>query len=601
MLSSQQSSTNLEAPRRSDPVADRSPRPVRFWLAVLLVAAVWLVALLSVHADNSRLLPSWHGFLHAAIATRFPISSIPPENPFFAGEPIPYYWLYHYAGSTVARIVAIDLLHAFRLIALSSLVVLVVFAGLTGRKYFRSTGAGLMIGYLALVGLNPLGPAIALGKHLVKATPLLDTLQSRSAVENVFVSDQMADDWMTQPLLPALHISSEWWHGQNIVWFLDISARAPALALVMVLLFLLLGRPLTRGRGVATVLVAALVTALNPIAGIAVSGSLAGASLAISCLTAHKHRVIGYTSGMGAPLFLSLACLAGAILALPTYYHLILLNEGTLSLTSSPRYAWLKLAALSANFLLLVPLAVLGNWKAPSQEGIQLRTITVAGILLLLAVPVIILWPHNEHNLTNVAQCLLAVPAVAWVTRIPERTAGSSSRRSIVLLVLFVLFLPTTICTLFSFTGRPDLPLGFRGQTLQRLPEEHPLENLYAWIRSQTPINAVFISDPNEPVKMSGNVSELPAFTSRTLFTDQTNYLTMPYKDGGFRAVIANDVVNGRPLTPPQLSYVRRLGRPFYLITYHAEREDLLGRLIQQHGKPLFHQSFVAVFELVLL
>ncbi|HWP48988.1 MAG TPA: SBBP repeat-containing protein [Candidatus Limnocylindrales bacterium] len=601
MLSFPEIPKNLEASHQNEAVRDSSLHLMKFWLAILSVIGVWLGILLWIHAHNPRLLPSWHGFLHTAIAMRFTDGSFPPENPFFAGEKLPYYWAYQYFGFIVARILKTDLLHAFRFIALSSLAVLVIFSGLTGYKYFRSIGAGLLIGYLAVAGANPFGPLIALAKHWIKAAPLISPVSSQTPVETLFVTNRMADDWMTQPLLPALYISSEWWHGQNIVWFIDISARAPALSLVFVLLFLLLSPRLKFGKILLITLLAALITAFNPITGFVVSGSLLGASLIILCLTALKRSHFGYKFKKQ-PLVLSLLCLTGTLLAAPTYYHLFLLNKGTLSLTSSYSvfYLFLKLAALSANFLILVSLAILGSWKSSYREGIGLWTLTLAGILLLLVVPLIILWPHNEHNLTNAAACLLAVPAVAWITCLPKRKEERISKGSLFLLLLGVLFLPTTFCTLLSYTGRPPLPLGFRGQTLQRLPEEGPLENLYAWIRNQTPSDAVFLCDPNEPVKMSGNVAELPAFTARTLFIDLPGYLTSQYKDANFRTTLAGNAAKGYPLTPPQRNYLRHLQRPLYLITYHADQEDLLNRLIQQNGGPIFRQDFVAVFKITL-
>jgi hypothetical protein len=593
---------NLETSYENETAPGSSPHLIKFWLAILLTLGAWLVVLLWIHTHNPRLLPSWHGFLHTAIATRFTDGSFPPENPFFAGEKLPYYWVYQYFGFIVARILKTDLLHAFRFIALSSLAVLIIFAGLTGYKYFRSIGAGLLIGYLAVAGANPFGPLIALSKHFVKATPLIDSVSSQTPVETVFVTNRMADDWMTRPLLPALYISSEWWHGQNIVWFIDISARAPALSLILVLLFLLLSPRLKFGKIILITLLTALLTALNPINGFALSGSLIGASLIIFCLATLKRSGFSYKFKQRVPLILSLLCLTGTFLAAPTYYHLLLLNKGTLSLTSSYSvfYLFLKFAALSANFFILVPLAILGSWKSSFQEGIGLWTLTLAGILLLLIVPLIILWPHNEHNLTNVAECLLAVPAVAWITCMPKRKEERISKGSLLLLLLGVFFLPTTLCTLFSYTGRPSLPLEFRGQTLHRLPEDDPLENLYVWIRSQTPPDAVFICDPQEPVKMSGNVSELPAFTGRTLFIDHPSYLTVSYRDADFRVKLAHDAVKGSPLTPPQRNYLRHLQRPLYLISYHADQEDLLNRLIQQNGEPVFRQAFVAVFNITL-
>ena len=621
-------SSYLAGVRTGKPGAVAAARPGAFWLAALSAATAWLIPIFWLHAHNSRLLPSWHGFLHAAIATRFPGDAVPPENPFFAGERLPYYWFYQWLAAMTARLIGADPLHIFQWITLASLVALIVFAGLIGRSRFRTIGAGLLIGYLALAGLNPLGPAIAAAKHFIAARPLASA--PSGPVETVFVSNQTADDLMTTPLLPALYVSSDWRHGQNLVWFLDISSRAPALSLIMVLLFMLLNWRPTFIRGIVVSLVAALMTALNPLIGLAVSGSLAAGFLALTLLEKYGHyrvlagasmpedpvatapgtvpervapgtvpeRVAPGTVSEGRPLMsaicLCVALMAGPALAAPTYYHLFA-NEGTASLTSMG-YAGVKSAALAANFLLLVPLAVFGLWRASQQVALWLGAVTAAGLLLLLAVPVIHLEQGNEHNLVNAAQCLLAAPAVAWLPTLTPR--GKWGR--VLPTLLFAVFLPTTVCALLAFAGRPGLPLDFRGQALHRAPEQDPLNQFYLWARSQTPADAVFISDPRQPVKMSGNVAEFPAFTARALFTDHATYMTRPHRDAALRAEIATALASGQPLTPSQSSYVHRLRRPLYVVTYQANDQAQFTRLTKRHGAPVFHQGFVAAFKFAL-
>ncbi len=362
----------------------------------------------------------------------------------------------------------------------------------------------------------------------------------------------MADDLMTQPFLPALYVSSDWRNGQNIVWFLDISSRAPALGLVPVLFFLLL-----RKRPIASGVVSAVLTALSPVIGWALAASIALASL--------KRRPFPYRY---------LAPLAGAVLAMPSYYHILLLHSGSLSLTSSVSYALLKAVAITSNFVILLPLAIAGS------RDMDLRTITIAGMLLLVAFPFVVLAPSNEHNLANLSQCMLAIPAGAAF--LPRRKGLAAA--------VFLLFLPITVCTLWSFSGRPQLPLRFEEKTMHRIPGGHPLEQLYLWIEENTPREAVFVIDPDRPVKMSGNVSELPAFTSRALFVDQESYLTSPHRDARFRTELARCAVKGLVLTPEQVRYLQHLRRPLYLIAQ--------GKVDQQYGNPVFISGPFAVFQL---
>jgi len=104
--------------------------------------------------------------------------------------------------------------------------------------------------------------------------------------------------------------------------------------------------------------------------------------------------------------------------------------------------------------------------------------------------------------------------------------------------------------------------------------------------------------DPSDVVKMSGNVSELPAFTGRAIFTDQPSYMTTPYPDADRRTTISGKLVRGEELTVDEAGYVRGLGRPVYVITWHADDSGLLERLKGRYGSPSFSAGFVAVFGL---
>jgi hypothetical protein len=548
----------------------------RFFLATGIVTFLWLAVLISIHAGNSRLLPAWHGFLHGGIAARVAESNVPPENPYFAGNAIPYYWLYHFCASCFSRIFSVDLLHTFRWITLISLVVLIFFSARIG--YTRgSIFAGILTGYFALVGVNPLGPLIAIAKHMLRGIVLIDGMDSGNAFQNVFVDNAAADRLMTQPLLPALHIASDWRHGQNIVWFLDVSSRGPALAMIMVLIFLLWSAKPSKLKALMILVSGALITALNPLIGFATTGSLAIAAGLLYAADSRKHPSV---------FLVALVPFAGALLAFPFYIQILKLTHGTIHLTSSLQFFFLKTGAMVANFLILAPLAA-ASIRTNSQDPI-LRTIALAGILLVLAVPFVALAPSNEHNLSNAAQCILAVPAANWI--MAQRKHKKAAYLSL------VLFLPTTACTLFSFAHRPALPLRFEGRILHRVPSNHPLEHLYTWIRASTASNAVFLSDPERPVKMSGNVSELPAFTGRALFVDTESYLTLPYRDYGLRKKIAEEAVDGQSLTESEIQYLHLLRRPSYIVTYRGEDLALMQRLETRYGNAIFRDGFVRVY-----
>jgi hypothetical protein len=107
---------------------------------------------------------------------------------------------------------------------------------------------------------------------------------------------------------------------------------------------------------------------------------------------------------------------------------------------------------------------------------------------------------------------------------------------------------------------------------------------------------------------MSGNVSELPAFTGRTLFIDHPSYLTTPYPDAARRTGIARQLVGGGTSSSEDAAYLWRVRRtyqderdsprPLFLISYDADDAGTLSRLAGANGVPRFHQGFVAVFQL---
>jgi len=556
-------------------------------MLIALAMAVGSIALTaSVQLHNPRILASWHGLLHAAIANQFPGTLGTPENPFFAGHPLPYYWFYHFVTGILGRVLGLDPLHVFQLITAAGMIVLWIGGGAIGVRSFGSVQAGLLIGFLALAGVNPLGPAIAVGKYVLHGAELIDASPSTDSIETVFVSNREADALMTQPLLGALYVTTDWRRGQNLAWFFDNSSRGLALALSLPLLLVFMGA-LSRRRALMIGVIAAAMTALNPLIGLALAGSLFGGTVLVA-LRQRLRPGLGGKAETSAMLGLSGAALIGTLVAAPTYYHLFLVGGGGAAIPALSTML-LKATAVGTGFMILVPLAIWGCLRTTEVLRDRCWSIVIAAGALLLVIPVIFLPEGNEHNLANVAQCLLAVPAVAWTaTRRVSRWTY---------MCLVGLFVPMTLATTASYLGRPSLPISFEDGLLHR-PSDDALEHLYRWARASTPPRAVFVADPPRPVKMSGNVAELPAFTGRALFVDQPSYLTTPHPDFDRRTALATRLAEDIPPTPADAAYLQALERPIYLLSHRADQSERLSRLTQLYGPPLFHEGFVAVFDL---
>jgi hypothetical protein len=554
--------------------------------AIVLGLAGWLGYVLSLELRNPRLVPSWHGFLHTAIANRFPSPGLIPENPFYAGEPLPYYWAFHRVAATLGGWLGVDPLSAMRYLTLVGLAVFVITAVLIGWRVFRSAEAGLLIGLLGLVGLNPAGPALATARHLTTGVTLFEQEPGAPQVETVFTSNETADSLMSRNLLGRMYFSTDWRHGENIAWFFDISSRGLALAMVLVLAGLTLRQRNSMAMLLASTLAAAMLTALNPIVGLAVSIFLGFSLLVVG-------RRVAF------PGIVALA--VGVIIATPTFYHLFGQGGGGTSI-NPPGLIGLKLVNMGINFVVLLPLALLALRLHLASYTIPLRAITLTGILLLLVMVTVHLEEGNEHNLTNAAQVTLAIPAVAVLVFHRDGSLRANSRRVLVLIGLIMV--PVAAGTWLAFDGRPPLPFSTAGGELVRVPAADPLPAFYQWIKTETPRSAIFVVDPAAPVKMSGNVSELPAFTGRTLFLDQPSYLTTPYPDHARRQAIARQLVDGGISNSEDAAYlwrVRRTGnstRPIYLVSYRVDNAGTLSLLTSSNGAPVFHHGFIAVFQL---
>lgn len=559
----------------------------RFWPWLLLALTGWLAYVLSLEARNPRLIASWHGFLHTAIANRFPGPGWTPENPFFAGEPLHYYWVFHRIGAGLGSLLGMDPLNSLRLLALLGLVLLVVAAALLGRRLYGSTGAGILIGTLALIGLNPLGPGIAAARHFSKGVPLFEQEVGGGSVETTFVSNELADQFMSRKLLPSMYFSTDWRQGQNVVWFFDISSRGLALGALMTLLLVLL-RPAHRWPHLLGVtLLAALLAALNPIVGLAVAGGFGFSYLVLDWGTRRKSPASGLPH---LPVVMALGI--GVLLAAPTFIHLFSQGGGTTSI-NPPRMIVLKLMNMALNFIVIAVLVLLAMRTSLGERAASLRAAAITGALLLCAVALVHLEEGNEHNLTNAALVVLAVPAVAVLVlerNGQPRPPAAAARR---LWIIGLLFVPVTIGTWLAFDGRPPLPFSTAQGYLARVPESDPLAGLYTWITQRTGKDAVFIVNPARPVKMSGNVSELPAFTGRTLFTDQPSYLTTAYRDATMRAALSGRLLEGDEATAEERGYLERLKRPLFIISYQPEQ---VANLTARYGTPIFQRDFVSVY-----
>src|SRR6476660_9528600 len=152
------------SPRNTHEVTWRAAQRVLEFLRVSAVAVstatFWMFVIWAIHRQSPRTLVSFHGFVHAAIADKFldPASmAFPPENPFFAGRPVSYYWFFQFLASQVTRPFGWNIFYSLEAVTLIATGLLVTVAIGLGRVLFQSTLAGILMSYLVMAGTNPLG------------------------------------------------------------------------------------------------------------------------------------------------------------------------------------------------------------------------------------------------------------------------------------------------------------------------------------------------------------------------------------------------------------------------------------------------------------
>ncbi|MBW2393727.1 MAG: hypothetical protein JRG95_05610 [Deltaproteobacteria bacterium] len=541
----------------------------------MVVACVAVV--LGIHRESPFTLVSAHGLLHSAIVERFLIAPwvFPPENPFFAGEPLAYYWIFHAMTAGLASGLGIDPLRAIEFAVVLAMVGLVVLAAGLGRSTYGRVGFGLVIAFLVLAGAHAQAPLVLAWKVLrIGGLPLDDGTY----------------------LWGLVHPASEWMRlgdpygklGPLVNFYLNTTSRPLALTTLVGVMWAL-GATL-RGKSkawIALLLGTVLLSCWSPIIAIAAGASLAGAVIVVAAGQRFGVARISSDSSIAA-LPACLALFGGLALAFPTYAHLLSGGAGEGNglfgggLQAVLEQGWGALASGWA----LAGLAVLGWWRAPEPRRAELAVFLVAAAPLLLATAVFVLPAGNFDNFHHAALVLLALPAAGAI----RASDGSVSRP--LLCGVLLLFLPTLLLVLWTYTGRPSTEVGSRAGHLVQIGGSRAV--LYDWLRENSPADAVVVIDPGPPTRASqGNTAELPALTGRTLWTERAHhYIVSPYPEATARVEIAKQLSAGRSLSASQQARVVALGRPVFVIVEGAAREAAEARW----GAPTVSSRELALF-----
>ncbi len=546
--------------------------------AVLAAALACAAVILGIHRESPFTLVSAHGLLHSAIAERFLIAPgvFPPENPFFAGEPLAYYWTLHALAAGLASATGLDVLRAIEAIVVAGAMALVVLAAGLGRSWHGRVGFGLVVAFLVLAGAHAQAPLVLAGRALLAGgLPVDDGTYLWGLVHP-------ASHWM--------RIGDPYGQlGPLVNYFLNTTSRPLALATLVGVLWAL-GAALrgVRRAWLALLLATALLSLWSPIVAIAGGLSLVGA-LAVVAVARHVGLLGLDEAARFSALFAGAAILGGIALGFPSYGHLLggvggegngLLGGGWLTALHNALGAFASGWAVAA-------LAALGWWRAPKARRAELAVCLVAAAPLLLATALIVLPAGNFVNFYHVALVLLAVPAAGAL----RAADGSLAWRP--LAVVLLLFGPTLLLVLWTYTGRPPTEVAVReGRLVQR---DGPRAVVYDWLRDRSPADSVVVIDPGPPTRASqGNTAELPALTGRSLWTERAHhYIVSPYPDVAQRVEIAQRLAAGHPAKPDGEARLSALGRPLFVLVEGPARTGAA----LSWGEPVVEAGELALFQ----
>ncbi len=586
-------SKKIKTPLTTHPALAQKPLSswTRVGLLIVLLSLAFAGPMLWFHHDSLRNLISFHGTLHVAIANQISHGELAPENPFYAGEPVGYYWFFHYASYHLASALHTDVLHAIELLSLIAIVGLAAIAVALGRKLWGSAFAGACIGFLVLVGANGLGWLILVAK-IIRDGPYIMSAPASAVVLPLLMQVQFGDHRF----------------GPNFTYYFHMTSRpislTLALAMVACVYWLIHKRSLVVGFLLA--IATTLCVAVNPLIGLAASGALIGGLMINRVIQQYVTTPNLLDHDAADTTLLSCgAMILGSGCAWPTFSHLFTVGNGA-GIHFDPFR--LKLyGIILANISVLVPFVWMGYRRLDARSVGFGRSVIIGGVLLLVGT-LLFAMPGtlsetgrtgNEHNLFNTAIVLLAVPASGAVMRL--RSSDKSDNRSPLVtwraVALILIFLPTTVLIMLSYRGRAPVrvTLDRNGMTWQ--DKTLPMAQFYSWVSANTAPDAVFVVSPDQAPKRLCNVSDFPAFTQRCLFTDQSSYMTDVYADAQYRADLSTNMASGLAMTAEDRAYLKRLARPIYVTSYNAHDTKLIAELRRAYGEPLFIVENIAVFQ----
>ncbi len=505
-------------------------------------AGLWTALVAAFLLGNRWLAPRSDGWFHAAVTLQLADRGVPPEDPYFAGLRLLYFWGYH-AWAVMWVAIAPSLTVWTPLIVLNLTGALAVILGVCLLARRLGAGPGGMWGAAAVatLGYAPFSWA---------------WIGARAFTGEVVGWDEVRR-MVTMGVSPALQMMGSWTLHSSMAFFGDK--------------FLVL-TPFALGLAQFTLLLLTLLDFLaRPARREAVALGLAfGAALFV-------HSVVGWSAALLAGGWWGWALwrsrrpderhLRGTLVPLiVVFVAVVALLSPYLAVTTigkhqamAPGFSRLALFTWLLSGLLVVPAGMAWLWRARSRVS-GARDLLVFAMLLTAAGLSISLPGQNQSKFFNLLFLLLAAPAgMAWVDLI-ARLRGTSRRVLVALLAIAVI--PTCVTALWAFGTE-------RGQfgAAWEHPVEGELEGM-RWALARTPADAIFV-DPDLSL-------DLPVIAHRSVMTggerwEQNWGYARHALDARRRAALE---LGALAVPAPEVSaFLTRLGRPVFVIVRRRSAE----------------------------
>ena len=521
--------------------------PLALLLLLLLGAATWAMAPAGVRF-------SYHGYLHAGLVAQLANGVLPPENPALAGEPIGFYWIYHWLLATQAALAGSSVLEASPVLELVALAVYVVSAWRVLRSFLAPAAAAAAALVAAFAG-DLLFPAVYGLRQAFEATPPGLWFWPFEALQR----GGFGGDPRPLPLFAKFLNMGGVGLGLAL-WAATLAELAPGV------------RPRPR-LGVVFLLLASLVL-FHATTAVAACAALAAGLFSVALadpvseggLAARARRLLPHAAAFGAALAVTAPFVASVTLGthavggFPVALDpsLLVYNARTTLLGGAPLVA---LAGVGARSLV----------RNAGRPDPAVLFFTVATSLLLFLGVALHLPDNNQYKLVLVA----ALPGGLLLARLLR--ASPPSLRRFVLGGAVLLVVAGVGIVLRSYRGAimsaRTSPVG-DGLHLA-LPGEPELDAALRWLRRHAPADAVVVS---RPVHFGG--SPVSAVSGRNAFFLLGGHHTEHHPAAPRRLALARALFESEAPPGPVVARMRsELDRPLYVLllrSEHGERFDAL-------------------------